>query len=495
MNIGYIIGGKHTLFQTVDFINKDLNCLIIGYDNALRFYPEANLDNFQLDNNVFFCYNEEESSKERYFKTLNKVGKICFNSFQNGARKIIVKNLSEIVLNKDEIIFYYETDKVITITQGEIIYYLNKDFLFFLGIDFFEIKKSLKDYNVLSVTNDFENINALFKNQLIEFNHIDIIKSYKQYGEIDTYFGYFCLKWISKYNVKLDFTDKGYQVWKRAFWVENLLSQIKILVNDELAEEFNEEIAEQSKGGYIVQKYNGTNKITGRIYANESDFSLQTLSTYQKEIIIAEPRSYLIEFDYAFFEFEILRQICNLDFKGDPHIYTSQLLYGNDLHRKQAKSINYSILYGKSIKKIREELKLIENIDEKLKDFEKLVEKIESKNIELQEFYSNNKYIVNHFGRKIQPTEKYKCLNNFVQSTAADHLILKILKISELLSSYNPLNRIVLQNHDSILLNLREVDIEEHDLASKIKIELELPEENIKAKTSLKFGKNWKEME
>ncbi len=490
MYIGYIIGGSHPLFKTVDHIKNDMNCLIIGYDNAIKFYPNANIDNYCLEDNVYFCFNEEESDKERYLRNLNKIGKICFKSFQNGAKKIIIKNLSDIYLNEEELIFYHESEKVITITQNETIYYLNKEFLDFLEVDYTQINLKGK---VLSITNNYENINAIFKNSLVDFDHNKIIESYKGFGEIDTYFGYFCLKWLNKFKINFDFENKGYQVWKKAYWVENLLSSIPILINEKIAFEFNEEILEQSKNGYVIQKYNGTNKITGRIFASNSDFSLQTLSKEQRKMIISEPKCYLVEFDYSFFEFEILRQICGFDFVGDPHYYTSELLFGDRENRKKAKEINYSILYGKSLKKIIEEYSNVPNIKEKLKDFIKIFEKVEEKNLKLQKFYEENGYIENYFGRKIKPTEKYKCLNNYVQSTAADYFISKILRVSDLLRSFDPLNRIVLQNHDSLLLNLREEDIE-LDIAKKIKYEMELPEDNLKAKTSLKFGRNWKEI-
>jgi DNA polymerase I-like protein with 3'-5' exonuclease and polymerase domains len=130
-------------------------------------------------------------------------------------------------------------------------------------------------------------------------------------------------------------------------------------------------------------------------------------------------------------------------------------------------------------------------IEKKLRLF---VDLITNFNVTLRKEFKQNGYILNYFKRRIYPEKNYALVNNYIQSTAADIIIRKILKIRELLTKYNPLNSIVLQNHDSVLLNFCKYDIENTDIVLKIKEILEESENGLFNKVSLKYGTNWRDL-
>jgi DNA polymerase I-like protein with 3'-5' exonuclease and polymerase domains len=173
------------------------------------------------------------------------------------------------------------------------------------------------------------------------------------------------------------------------------------------------------------------------------------------------------------------------------------MIFGDEEHRKIGKDINYGLLYGKSVESVLNDLyrdNTIEISREELR--EKLIKFVEPINIlknNLAEEYKANECIKNYFHRTIVPEEEYKCLNNYIQSTAADFLIRKILKIQDLLEQYSNSNCLLLQNHDSILFNLNLKEVEETQLVECIIEVLESDEDGSTGVVKLNYGKNWEE--
>lgn len=509
MVLGYIVNDTHPLLKTISDseIKEHIGTkpiLIIGYEKASSLYPNVSFDNKVIDkeNKVYYALSKTESESKHIENVINF---LCY-AFNELLANYTVHNIVKLntLAIKSESVFIYETDSILTLTTATEIYYLNKSI-----VDYFEgVKKTTTENIINYLPPGIEIISwdtATYFGAYLKANRC--YKSKEQinallddYGDIDLYMGALCLNWMKELKY-----DDSVKLWTRAYEVENYLSKIKIKIDEGKLEKLNEgdnvilnNIQDKIFNGHIIQKYNGTDKVTGRIYAISSGFSLQTLTKNFKEIIVAEDNCLLLEFDYKYFEYYLLSQIIDFPIDSDPHSSVSKLIFGTDEHRDIAKTINYGLLYGKSLDNTIEELyrdHVIQLSKETLKDkLLPIVNAIEIFSDQLIKRLKKEGYISNYFGRQITPEKIYASFNNYIQSTAADFVIIKIKKLADYLSKKDPLNRIVLQNHDSILLNLKLEDIENTEMAIEIKALLESPERKLIAKVGLKYGANWKEL-
>ncbi len=504
MFIGYIVNDFHPCLKTISEseigkYTNDKPILIVGFDKAYELYPSITLESKVIDSSkqIFYSFSFQEA-EDKYKENLRNFLNHCFQLFINSYKVIPIVDVSEFKHLKGEV-FYYETATLITVTTSNKIYYFNKEIITFLNPDSLDLLlDKLQGANIIS-WEKFTFIQSYLKANNCYKSKEQIRLEYANVGDVDLYLGAMCLDSL----VNLNLANKSIDTWQRAYEIETYLSSIRIKVNEELlknlaSDEENtvaQSIYSNLNKGYIVQRYNGTDKITGRIFATKSGFSVQTLTSNMKNIIVAEKDCLLVEFDYQYFEYTLLSQLCKFTLAVDPHLALSQLLFSDTAHRAIGKEINYSLLYGKSINTLLKDLYKQFEIhipEQELKD--KLLEVIkpmeELKQRLIQEFESN-KFILNYFNRNITPDKSYNCLNNYIQSTATDFFIIKLLKIKKLLSKYSSLNQIVLQNHDSVLLNLTVSEIESTDLVKEIFAILREEENSLVAEVDMKYGNSW----
>ena len=509
MKLGYIVHQNNPLLERIDpseidsFVNKK-PILIVGVEAALSYYPQLSLSSNIIDEDkqIYYIYSPEESEESE--QQLNQFLLEQFKQLTKSYRIISINNLSQIKLNQNEI-FVYENNSIITITTGSLIYFINKEIYNFFNstsINTVYIVSHLKSINKHSEIISWSCIDYFqaYLKTTCSYKPIESIKiSFKPYIDVETYMGVICLKWLEEIKPQKSESNE-LSLWNRAYDIENYLSSLKIKINEEKLKSLTEDnpivqsIYENIQGGYVYQKYNGTDKITGRMYVKDSNFSLQTLSKKLRDLIIAEKDCVLIEFDYDYFEYFLLSQICNLNLEGDPHLEMSKMVFKDELHRNQGKGINYGLLYGQSIDNIikglmDEGIEVNEELKNTLYEIIKPLEKFKAKL--LKELIKQG-YIYNYFSRKIYVEKDYACLNNYIQSTATDLFIIKLQKLRVLLKKYPNINRIVLQNHDSVLLNLNIETIEESSIVDDIIKLLEEKENKLYGKVSFKYGYDWK---
>ena len=171
--------------------------------------------------------------------------------------------------------------------------------------------------------------------------------------------------------------------------------------------------------------------------------------------------------------------------------------------RKQAKVLNFSIVYGVT------DFGLSENLGVSRKEAKTLIELyfdafpgIQSYMKWAKDFAKENGYIENLFGRRrrisdIDSSNRFAregaerlAINTPIQSTAADMLKKSMIEISDQLKSTNLKSRMLLQIHDELLFEVPENETE------KLKeIVVPLMENTIKLKVPVKvsfgIGKNW----
>lgn len=504
MYVGFIINGSHPLLKTINvsskeeiqLYSKDYKVLVFGFEFAVTLYPEIDLNTKKLDENVYYCFTEEEA-KDKSFEQLNNFVQNCLDSIVSKYKvDIITKEYPEIDLNSKTFIF--ESLNTITITQNNTVYYINKQvFSFFNNTTF--------DKNYYSFKQGFSWDEEVYFPAILKAlnqykDESSLLLLLEEYIDTNKYFGALCLLWLNQLP-SFTLTQSNIKTWERAYKVENYLSNILVKVNtskvrDYASDEDNitfQNIYKNIREGYITQKYRGSDKVTGRIYGVNNGYSLQTLPKNKRDVVIAEKDCLICEFDYDYFEYSLLSQLVNLPMVGDPHIAISKLIFGEE-KRDIGKKINYRLLYGQSIDKIINDLKSYPEITtpkDKLKEI--LIDKIKpitKLSLRLQKELKSKGFIENYFDRNITPEKEYACLNNYIQSTAADFVIIKIEKAIELLSNYNPINKIILQNHDSIVFNLAIEDIN-NGLALEIKNLLEKEENNLTNTITFEYGNNW----
>jgi hypothetical protein len=242
------------------------------------------------------------------------------------------------------------------------------------------------------------------------------------------------------------------------------------------------DVRKDKKGKYFQCEYN--EGLTGRLFPTGQ--SLQTLAKEKRDLVIAEEGCYFLEFDFKTFEFNILLDILGIEKVDDPHSDVIRYL-GLKCERQIGKDINYSYLYGMTAERVCEKIKDQTGIEidvEILKSY-----KLFQKRLHVDVY---NGILFNYFGRPIKVEKEYAAFNNFIQSTAADIFFKKFKQVAELLDG--DMNKIILQNHDSLLIQLTSEIISKTDIAQRILEILKTPIKIFTFDIEVKYGKVWSEL-
>ncbi len=227
----------------------------------------------------------------------------------------------------------------------------------------------------------------------------------------------------------------------------------------------------------------------------------------------------LVSFDYSQIELRILAHIANIkNLKNafndghDIHSQTASEVFQvpienlNPELRRQAKAINFGVIYGISAFGLANNLRIAR---EKAKNFiEKYFERYpEIKNYMDQTVIEAKEkgYVQTLFGRKIYTPNinskgpaagfaKRSAINAPIQGTAADIIKLAMIKIPKLLIENNLNAKLVLQVHDELLFEVPNEEVE--ILKNKVIVEMENAPYpfltlDVPLKVDFGFGKNW----
>jgi DNA polymerase-1 len=183
-----------------------------------------------------------------------------------------------------------------------------------------------------------------------------------------------------------------------------------------------------------------------------------------KRAVIARPGFQLAELDYSQAEYRLM-----LDYAGEMSVI-NQILEGLDVHtatgktmgveRQEAKTINFMLLYGGGPGKLATALKISLGKARALRDqyFERLPQV--SKFIRAVTSVAENRgYIVNWAGRVNyfnNPEFCYKAPNTLIQGGVADIAKFAMNNVHDFLVSTRKKSRLLLQVHDSLLLEIHE---------------------------------------
>jgi len=274
--------------------------------------------------------------------------------------------------------------------------------------------------------------------------------------------------------------------------------------------------------GRIHTSYNQTATATGRLSSSNPNLQNIPIRTPEgkriRQAFIAAPGYELISADYSQIELRVLAHLSEdkalIDaFQSDEDIHarTASDVFGvfpemvNADMRRQAKVINFGILYGMSAFGLAKELGVSQKTAQAYIDgyFERY-KKVRGYLNEILEGAKRDGYVCTILNRRrylpelqskipsVRQFAERMAINTPIQGTAADLIKVAMVNIAHLLTKKNLAAQLIMQVHDELIL---EAPLKEKDeVAALVKKEME---EVIKLKVPLKVeiaaGKNWDE--
>ncbi|AMC93422.1 DNA polymerase [Erysipelothrix larvae] len=257
---------------------------------------------------------------------------------------------------------------------------------------------------------------------------------------------------------------------------------------------------------------------TGRL--SSSNPNLQNISVRDEEgkmirgAFVASKDCTLLKIDYSQIELRVLAFLANETkmievFKQgrDIHEETAREIFNVDtptsLQRREAKSVNFGIVYGMSEYGLSQQLDIsFEDARDYLAKHQQIYPRIHEYMAETIQYCEEHGFVETFFKRRRYISEikdknyasrefgKRAAMNAPVQGTAADIIKMAMIKVDTLLDSYK--SRLILQVHDELIF-----DVENDELDALMPQLIEIMETIVSWPVALKVsastGKTWKE--
>lgn len=276
--------------------------------------------------------------------------------------------------------------------------------------------------------------------------------------------------------------------------------------------------------GRVHTTFNQNVTATGRLSSTNPNLQNIPVRTEEGRRIrtgfIAAPGKVLVSADYSQFELRLAAALAGDqalidDFNNDVDIHTKTAAeaFGVEMdqvtkaQRRAAKVINFGVLYGMSVRGLsaaadmsyEDAKKFIEHYFELRKPIKEYLERLL---VQARE----QGYVETLFGRR-RPTPDVKSSNFLVrtgaeraaqnmpiQGTEADLMKRAMIRVSRALSATTGESELVMQVHDSLIVECDEGMEEEISVLLKREMENVAPELVVKLKVDVSVGKNWGEL-
>ncbi|WP_406646323.1 DNA polymerase I [Aliisedimentitalea scapharcae] len=295
------------------------------------------------------------------------------------------------------------------------------------------------------------------------------------------------------------------------------LSKLKSTYTDALQDHINPDT------GRVHTSYSIAGASTGRLAS--TDPNLQNIPVRSeegrriREAFIAEPGNVLLSLDYSQIELRILAHVAGIDALKqafadglDIHAMTASEMFDVPLDemtsdiRRQAKAINFGVIYGISGFGLARNLRIPRKdaqgfIDRYFERFPGIRKYMDS----TVDFAKEHGYVQTLFGRKIHTPEigakgpkagfaKRAAINAPIQGTAADVIRRAMIRMPDAIAHLPA--RMLLQVHDELLFEVPEADVEETIAVARHVMETAAdPAVHLEIKLSVDAGQgaNWSE--
>jgi len=465
-----------------DELYFDVPTLVIGWNFVKNKFPNQNIFNKEISNNLFWSFSKSEKEKEFYDEAesffIKSVKKWMPDSFKLFDSYINQENLDFFLkenLNIDKKLFVFFHEGALYINNDKKNFIINIKSLSTMHNNFREI--------ITNVLNEYQTIAFSYNNL---YGYIDIDKigdiitidnlRWVKYG-VETSESYFNIipnfnvqKYIpflmSKLNsIELDAEEKMF--YKRMCQRDKItcwLSSREIAFTPEFD---NKKLNFKLRRDYKLAKINYSNKrtITGRIAARDgyNPQNLERESGERRDIISRFDGGKILAFDYVSFETKIAlylsedKEFIEEYYNEDLHYETAIILFDTpDINKEQrdfAKIFNHSLLYGAGEDTLLNKLSTyFSNPEEQLYKVKILLKPIIDKSEEIKALFKENEYIINPWGSIIKSNKAHASFNNYIQSFASEIVVDKLFEIRDLLRPYR--TEFLFQVHDSLVFDL-----------------------------------------
>lgn len=257
---------------------------------------------------------------------------------------------------------------------------------------------------------------------------------------------------------------------------------------------------------------------TGRL--SSSDPNLQNISIRDEEArqirkaFKASPGSYLLAIDYSQIELRVLSYLAKEESMMDAfnqdkdiHVKTAQDIFQvekiDSTMRRQAKTVNFGIIYGMSRFGLAKQLGLSsEEAEAFITRYHEVYPRIMDYMDELIKCCEKDGYVSTYFGRRRYISEihdsnyarrefgKRAAMNAPIQGTAADIIKIAMIEADKVIKEQGLRSKLVLQVHDELIF-----DVVEEELELMISLMKDVMENAVswplKLKVSVYVGKDW----
>ena len=275
----------------------------------------------------------------------------------------------------------------------------------------------------------------------------------------------------------------------------------------------------------IHSSFNQTVTATGRLSSSNPNLQNIPIRTeigreMRKGFIAQKQDHVILSADYSQIELRIVallskneRMIENFKKDGDIHSQTAATIFGIDEkditpdQRRQAKVINFGIIYGMGAFSLSEDLGLSRTeaqafIDNYFSFYKGVYSYLESTKKfahdkgYVKTIFNRRRYLpgINSRNRNVQSNEERMAINMPIQGTAADMIKIAMNDIYNNISDKIDEIMMIIQVHDELVFEIQKSKIDFYKNLIKQKMENVLPEEYagiVPIKVDIGFGKSW----
>jgi len=279
-----------------------------------------------------------------------------------------------------------------------------------------------------------------------------------------------------------------------------------------------------SRTGRLHSSFNQTLTATGRLSSNNPNLQNIPIRTEEgrkvREAFIPRDKDYiLLAADYSQIELRLIAELSEDEamlgaFQAghDIHQATAAKVYGKELaevtkdERRNAKTVNFSIIYGAGATNLSQQLdiprkeatELIQAYFEQYSGLKAYMEKAVSDARE-------NGYVTTLMGRRrilrdidsrngmIRSHAERNAINTPIQGTAADMIKIAMIKVQQALTAGNFKTKVILQVHDELVFDVYRSELEKVKAIIEDSMKNAIPDLKVPILVGMDVGENWLE--
>jgi DNA polymerase I len=278
----------------------------------------------------------------------------------------------------------------------------------------------------------------------------------------------------------------------------------------------------QPETGRVHTSYNQTVTATGRLSSSDPNLQNIPIRTDEgnriRQAFVPERGVLIVSGDYSQIELRILAHLSQDQrlleaFKNDEdvHAHTASEIFGVPMDkvepsmRREAKVINFGIIYGMSAYGLSQQLGVEAKvaqayIDEYFRKFIGVQTYIERSLAEAKEkgyavtLFQRRRYLpdLRSANTSIRQASERMAINSPLQGTAADIIKMAMIRIQDRIEASRLLTKMIMQVHDELVFEVPEDELEK--VVPLIQREMEtVVDLSVPLKVSIHWGKNWAE--